>query len=128
VSRRVRISAGSLVVTATLNDSATADRVWEALPISARASTWGDEIYFSTSVSAEPADDATDVFERGAVAYWPPGKALCIFFGPTPASTGDEPRMASPGNLVGKLDGPLERRIAGLKAVRAGAGVSVERV
>jgi hypothetical protein len=126
VSRRVRITAGDVVVTAALNDSATADSVWQALPIRARASTWGDEIYFSTNVSAEQAKDATDVFERGSIAYWPPGRALCIFFGPTPASTSDEPRMASPGNLVGKLEGPLVKLVEQLKTVRAGASVAVE--
>lgn len=127
MSRRIRITAGDVVVTATLNDSATADRVWQALPISARASTWGDEIYFSTPVSAEQARDATDVFERGSVAYWPPGRALCIFFGPTPASTGEEPRMASPGNLLGKVEGPSAHVVEQLKGVRAGASVAVER-
>ena len=123
MSRRVRITLGDVVVTATLNDSATADHVWEALPIRAGASTWGDEIYFSTPVSVGEAGDATDVFERGAVAYWPPGKALCLFFGPTPASTGSEPRMASPGNLVGKIEGPLDA----LRTVRSGVPVAVER-
>lgn len=123
MSRKVRITAGEVVVTASLNDSTTADHVWQALPIRGRASTWGDEIYFSTPVSLEPAGDATDVFERGAVAYWPPGKALCLFFGPTPASDGDEPRMASPGNLAGMIDGSVEA----LRKVRGGASILVER-
>ena len=122
-TRKVRITAGDVAVTATLNGSATADKVWQALPIRARASTWGDEIYFSTPVSAGEANDATDVFERGAVAYWPPGKALCLFFGPTPASTGDEPRMASPGNLVGMIEGTLDP----LRTVSSGAQITVER-
>lgn len=123
MSRKVRITVGDVAVTATLNDSPTANRVWDALPIRGRASTWGDEIYFSTPVSAEEADDATDTFARGAVAYWPPGRALCLFFGRTPASTGDEPRMASPGNLVGMIAGDLAR----LKTVEGGAPVVVER-
>jgi hypothetical protein len=123
VTRKVVITAGEVSVTASLNDSPTADRVWAALPIKASASTWGDEIYFSTPITGEAADDATDVFERGALAYWPPGRALCIFFGPTPASTGDEPRMASPGNLVGMIEGPL----GGLRKVRSGSPISIDR-
>ncbi|MBI2966162.1 MAG: hypothetical protein HYY34_08170 [Chloroflexi bacterium] len=123
MSRKVRITTGDVVVTATLNDSPTADQVWEALPIRGRASTWGDEVYFSTPVSAGEADDATDTFPRGAVAFWPPGRALCLFFGRTPASTGDEPRMASPGTAVGMIDGDLRA----LKTVRSGAVVTVER-
>lgn len=123
MSRRIKITAGEVTVTATLNDSPTADRIWQAMPIRGRAATWGDEIYFSTPVSVEQASDATDVFERGAVAFWPPGKALCIFFGPTPASVADEPRMASPGNLAGMVDGSIEA----LGRVRSGASILVER-
>lgn len=123
MTRKVTITVGDVSLTATLNASATADRVWTALPIRGRASTWGDEIYFSTPVATQEAADATDVFERGSVAYWPPGKALCLFFGPTPASTGNEPRMASPGNLVGMIDGDS----AILKKAWSGAQVTVER-
>lgn len=121
--RRVRFSGGGVAVTAELNDSDTADSVWEALPIKGTASTWGDEIYFRTTVTAEEAVDSTDEFELGAVAYWPPGKAICIFFGPTPASVGDEPRMASPGNLIGKVEGDLEP----LKKVVSGTSITVAR-
>ncbi|MBI4306199.1 MAG: hypothetical protein HY678_07755 [Chloroflexi bacterium] len=121
--RRVKITLGDVSVTAQLNSSATADQVWNALPIKSRVSTWGDEVYFSTSVAASESKEATDVYEVGSVAYWPPGKALCIFFGPTPASHGDEPRMASQGNPVGKIDG--EARV--LKKVSSSAVVTVER-
>lgn len=119
--RRVRISAGDVTVTAEFNDSDTAEKVWEALPIKGTASTWGDEIYFRTSVMAEEAKDSTEEFELGAVAYWPPGKAICIFFGPTPASVGDEPRMASSGNLIGKVQGDLKP----LKKVGSGTSITV---
>ncbi|MBI4220660.1 MAG: hypothetical protein HY682_10980 [Chloroflexi bacterium] len=121
--RRVRITAGDIAVTAELNTSATADQVWNALPITSRASTWGDEVYFSTTVSAAESTDATDVYEIGSVAYWPPGKALCLFFGPTPASHDHEPRMASRGNPVGKIEGDAR----GLMKVRSGVPVTVER-
>ena len=55
--------------------------------------------------------------EVGEVAYWPPGQALCIFFGPTPASVGDEPRAASPVNPLGSIDGERSQVIAALAAL-----------
>ena len=120
--RRVTITAGGVEVTALLNQSRTADLVWSALPIEASASTWGDEIYFEIDVNADP-DDAREVVEMGAVGYWPPGRALCLFFGPTPASRGDEIRPASPVNVLGKLQGDA----TALKKVSAGEPVTVEK-
>ncbi|MCJ7609968.1 cyclophilin-like fold protein [Candidatus Bathyarchaeota archaeon] len=80
----------------------TAKAVIDALPIRGLGSRWGDEIYFSIGVSVQ-SENAKDVVEVGDVAYWPPGQALCIFFGPTPASRGQEPRAASPVNVFGKV-------------------------
>ena len=120
--RRIRIATGGVEAVAVLNDSETAGLVWDALPISASASTWGDEIYFRTDLSARE-QDAQDVVEMGAVAFWPPGQALCLFFGPTPMSVGDEIRPASPVNVIGRIEGdPIT-----LKSVPAGAPVLVER-
>ena len=120
--RRIKITAATVTVTALLNDSATADLVWEALPMDAQASTWGDEIYFRTEVRADE-DDAREVVDFGDVGYRPPGQALCLFFGPTPMSRGDEIRPASPVNVLGKIEGGP----AVLKSVGSGAPVTVER-
>ena len=120
--RRVTITAGGVEVTALLNDGRTADLVWSALPIEASASTWGDEIYFEIDVNADP-HDAREIVEMGDVGYWPPGRALCLFFGPTPASRGDEIRPASPVNVLGKLQGDATV----LKLVSAGEPVTVEK-
>ena len=120
--RRIKINAGGVTVTALLNESSTADLVWAALPLEALASTWGDEIYFRIELEAGE-DDAREVVDFGDVAYWPPGQALCLFFGPTPMSRGDEIRPASPVNVIGKIEGAA----AVLKSVGAGAGVTVER-
>jgi hypothetical protein len=110
------------VFTGTLTDSPAALAVAAALPIQARASTWGDEIYFSIPVKAQLEAGAGDVREIGDLAYWPPGRAFCVFFGPTPASRGNEPRAASPVNVLGRLDiGP--ETVAGLKQVPPGARV-----
>ena len=107
---------------ATLDGSRTARAIWDALPIEAAAQTWGDEIYFKIPVALSE-DDARAVVELGDLGYWPPGQAFCIFFGPTPASRGDEIRPASPVNVFGRIDGDP----TAFKAVRAGARVRLER-
>ena len=120
--RSIKFTAGGIEVTAELNDTSTADLVWDALPITASGSTWGDEIYFRTPVSADE-QDAVPTVEMGAVAYWPPGQAICLFFGPTPMSVGDEIRPASPVNVFGRIEGDPTV----LKAVSSGSEVRVER-
>ena len=122
MARSIRITAGQVVATAELNDSKTAVAIWEALPIEAKADTWGDEIYFGIPVRAE-ADAAQEVVALGDLAFWPPGHAFCIFFGPTPASRGDEIRPASPVNVVGRVNGDATV----FKKVRAGTRVTLER-
>jgi len=106
-----------------LNESSTASLIWKALPIEARGSRWGDEIYLAIPVKAELDDTARGVVEGGDLGYWPPGHALCIFFGPTPVSNGDEIRPASPVNIVGRIRGDL--RI--LKESAEGTLVRVEK-
>ncbi|MCD6291519.1 MAG: hypothetical protein J7M34_13530, partial [Anaerolineae bacterium] len=102
--RRIRITVGDISAEAELNDSATADAIWAALPIQAQVNTWGDEIYFGIPVYLEE-DDAQEVVQKGDLGYWPPGHAFCIFFGRTPASVGDEIRPASPVNVFGRVLG-----------------------
>ena len=118
--RAIKITAGSVSAEATLNDSKTARAIWDALPIEAKAETWGDEIYFAIGVD-EAEEQARAVVELGDLGYWPPGKAFCIFFGPTPASHGDEIRPASPVNVVGRVAGDATI----FKRVRSGARVAV---
>jgi hypothetical protein len=122
MGRAIRIIAGEVAATAELNETRTAAAVWEALPIEARAQTWGDEIYFGMGIRAE-AEAAKDVVALGDLAYWPPGSAFCIFFGPTPMSHGDEIRPASPVTVVGRVVGDA----AVFKSVPAGARVRLER-
>ena len=99
MDRKLRIRAGDVTATAVLNDTPTATAIWEALPIEARASTWGDEVYFSIPVHLAE-ENAQEVVSLGDLGYWPPGHAFCIFFGPTPTSRGDEIRPASPVNAI----------------------------
>jgi hypothetical protein len=121
--RRIKIEAGNVTAVATLDDSATADAIWEALPITARGNRWGDEIYFGIPVQVAPADDARDVVEAGELGYWPPGSAFCIFWGPTPASQGEEIRAASPVNVFGRLEGDPKA----FGAVAGGAKIKIEK-
>ena len=118
---QIVITAGSTTVRAELNDSATARAIVAALPIEGRASRWGGEIYFTIDVEADLQDDAREVVEAGELAFWPPGRAFCIFFGSTPASSGSEIRAASPVNIVGRVTADL----APLWDVADGTRVSV---
>jgi len=121
--RQIKIRAGDVQVLAELHDTRTADAIWEALPFSAAGNTWGDEIYFSIPVKLQ-AEDAQAVVSRGDLGYWPPGKAFCIFFGPTPVSKGQEVRPASPVNVFGRVTGDATV----FKRVRDGETVTVEQV
>lgn len=103
--KTILITAGNVSLKAELNDSPTAERIWQELPIQAKVNTWGDEIYFGIPVQAEQEPSAQADVEVGELGYWPPGSAFCIFFGPTPASSGSRPRAASPVNRLGRVLG-----------------------
>jgi len=107
MEKRIRIvtkATGAIEAVATSENQKTAEAIWMALPIKGRANRWGDEIYFSIPVNLKEEKARAEV-EIGAVAYWPPGKALCIFFGPTPVSRHGEPRAYSPVNVFAKIVG-----------------------
>ena len=123
MSRSIRIRCGELIAVATLNDSVSAQAIWEALPIEGSANVWGDEIYFRIPVALAE-DEAQEVVELGDLGYWPPGSAFCIFFGPTPMSRGNEIRPASPVNVFGKIDGDA----TAFKRVPSGTQVLIERI
>jgi len=123
MAKKIRIKSGTFEVTATLNDSQTAEAIWKALPLKSRANRWGDEIYFSIPVSLG-ADNATENVKVGDLGYWPAGNGFCIFFGPTPISEGKEPRPASPCNLFGKVVGDA----MALRKVASGSEITVEKL
>ncbi len=122
--QRIVIKASGVAFEAELNDSVTGKAIYGALPIRAKGQRWGGEIYFSIPVSCELEEDSREVLEEGELGYWPPGQAFCIFFGPTPASGGDEIRAASVVNIVGRMKGDL----SGLWDVPDGAEVCIEKV
>jgi hypothetical protein len=102
--KKIRIIAGAIEAAAELNNTKTAQAIWEALPIKGRANLWGDEIYFSIPLSLE-LEAGQELVSIGDLGYWPEGNAFCIFFGPTPVSQGDEIRPASAVTIFGKVIG-----------------------
>ncbi len=122
--KKISIEAGGVKLEAELNDSKTAAAVFQALPLEARGNRWGDEIYFSIPVRLGPEERATEDVEVGEIAYWPPGHAFCIFFGPTPASDGEQIRAASPVNVLGSVKGDATL----LRKVPNGAKVKLRKL
>jgi len=123
MGQTVAIHIGGRTFDAQLNDGATSRAIFDALPIRASGQRWGGEIYFSIPVSCKLEAGSRDVLAAGELGYWPPGQAFCIFFGPTPASEGDEIRAASEVNIAGKLTGEF----SGLWDVPDGAEVTIEK-
>jgi len=125
MSRRIRFrspSIGSVEAEMTGENPKTAEAVWDALPIEGVAERWGDEVYFSTPIELGE-ENARERVEVGEVAYWPPGRAICIFFGPTPVSGGGEIRAASPVNVFARILGDATI----FRKVRMGERILVER-
>jgi hypothetical protein len=110
----ILIEVGNLKLKAELDNSATAKAIAKVLPIEADFETWGDEYYFPIPVDVPLDDTATLDVQVGDLGYWPPGKALAIFYGPTPASSSDSDRPvpASEVNPVGRIvDDPTILRV-----------------
>ncbi|MHA1799601.1 MAG: cyclophilin-like fold protein [Candidatus Helarchaeota archaeon] len=107
MTKQIKIKVPSKNLTATVefsNESPkTVEAISNALPITGRVNTWGEEIYFDIGVSVDLEDNSQEIMEIGETAYWPSGAAFCIFFGPTPASIDDRPRAVGPVNPLGKI-------------------------
>ena len=119
---RIRITWGKGEAFGVLNDTPTARKLFDALPCSSTGSTWGEEVYFRVPVQGELEPDARQVVPAGTICFWVEGQSLAIPFGPTPVSRGDECRLVTKVNVLGKLEG--DPRI--LKSVRDGDEIRVE--
>ena len=97
------IRAAGIEARAELDDTPAAQAIGQALPLTARANTWGNEVYFRVPVSRELDETAAELVETGDLGYWPSGNAFCIFYGPTPISGPGEIRPASAVNIVGRV-------------------------
>ncbi len=120
----MRILANGVVLEITLRDTETSRAIMDALPFEATAQTWGDEVYFSTPVSAKLESDARQIVEPGTVCFWTEGDALALPFGRTPISTDERPKLASRCNVLGSIVGDA-KALAGIKP---GAKIRVEKI
>jgi hypothetical protein len=122
--RQLKMTIGSVVLEAELLDTPTAEAIWNALPFTSKANTWGEEVYFSTPVHVKREADAHDVVQPGELAFWIEGDSIAIGFGRTPISQGNEIRLAAKTNIWGKAKGDVKQ----LKSVKSGAAIKVEKV
>jgi len=102
------VQAGGRELHAELSDSAAGRVVTAALPLTVRMARWGDEYYGSVGLEIPEDGTSRELMEVGEIAFWPPGKALCVFFGRTPASTDERPRAASAVLPVGRVSADLD--------------------
>jgi len=119
---RIRIAWAGGEVIANLQETPSVKQLVAALPCDVRAQTWGEEVYFELPVTIAPEVDARQVVDPGMVCFWVQGSALALPFGPTPASKGQECRLVTRCNVLGKIEGDPQQ----LKAVKAGAPIRVE--
>jgi len=124
MGRKIIIEAGKITSEAVLAETESASAIWDALPIESTSNTWGEEVYFSTPITLSLDETAKEAVDMGDLGYWPTGKALCIFFGPTPISKRDEIRPASAVNIVGKIVG--DPKI--FKKISSGTKVSIKKI
>ncbi len=120
--RQLKMTIGTVVLTAEVFDTATGDAIWASLPFSSSAQTWGEEVYFSAPVELQREPDAKDVVEPGELAFWVEGSSIAIGFGPTPISRGDEIRLAAPTNIWGRA----VEDVTALAVVADGDSIAVE--
>ncbi len=122
--RRLKMTIGTVAITATLRDTPTADAIYDALPFDSSARRWGEEVYFAVPVEAVLEPDAKAVVSAGELAFWVEGASIAIGFGRTPISRGDEIRLAAPTNIWGHAIDDVRT----LAQVAAGAPVTVARM
>ena len=123
VVKKILIKTKTVEAIAELNNSRTAQSIWEALPLKGYANLWGDEIYFSIPVLLIPPESGKEVVNVGDLGYWPQGNAFCIFFGPTPISKDGQIKPASAVNVFGKIIGDATV----FKQVTSGTTVFIEQ-
>jgi len=120
--KKIKIKAGEIEIKAELKETPLAEKIFNSLPFSSKVNTWGDEIYFEIPVD-EKIENGVKEVEKGDIAYWPEGKCMCLFFGPTPVSHSGKIIPASEVEVFGKITEGIEK----LKEVNAGEEIVVEK-
>ncbi|MDA0276660.1 MAG: hypothetical protein O3A06_10625 [Proteobacteria bacterium] len=118
---RLKVESGAVSLDIERRDTSTTKALAAALPFESTAQTWGEEVYFSTPVSAKLEPDAQQTVEPGTACFWTQGEAIALPFGRTPISTDARSRLAAPCNLISKILGDC--RV--LANVRSGAKIKV---
>lgn len=118
---KIKITSESAEALAELRNTKTASAIIKALPFESTAHRWGEEIYFEIPLELD-LENGKEVLDIGDIAYWPPGKSMCIFFGPTPSSKGIEVRAYSVVSVFGRVVG--DARI--FRDVKEGERIRVE--
>lgn len=93
----------------------TVDAIAKRLPVEGRAAIWKEEVYFQIPVKLGK-EKAEPKVGKGAVAYWPMGNALCIFYGSS--------QPYSPVNIVGQVN----RNLNLFEQVKSGTKIMVEKI
>jgi len=119
---RIRIAWPKGEASATLEDTPTARALVSALPLSAKAQTWGEEVYFELPVRTKLEACARQLVPAGSVCFWVEGSSLALPWGRTPISEGKEPKLVSPCNVLGRIDGDPRR----LASVRTGDVINLK--
>ena len=122
--KKIKFVVGELELKAELADTETAVAIYDRLPLEAIINRWGDEFYFKVPVEKMHDQTATMKVDIGDIGYWPEGRALAIFFGPTPLSKGEEPAPIDRVNVVGRVLGDAKK----LKKVGDEKKIRVEKL
>jgi hypothetical protein len=121
---KITIRFASYQVDAELYETPTGRAIYDALPFHENVSLWGDEIYFEIPVETSLEPGSRAAVAVGDLGYWPNMPAFCIFFGPTPVSTGSTPVAASAVNIFGKLS---TVEVGKLRKIPEGVKVTITR-
>jgi hypothetical protein len=119
---KITISWDKHRLQAELFNTPTTQALIKALPIESTARTWGEEVYFEIPITTKLEPDAREVVDPGAVCFWVEGSSLALPFGPTPASHGDECRLVTRVNVLGRILDDAKT----LKSVKNGTRIRVE--
>ena len=122
--KKIKIKFSNNFMIVELNNSDTAKKIYASCPIKSTTNTWGNEIYFETTIKVKKDKTAKDIINLGEIAYWVEGSSIAIGFGPTPISKADEIRLVTKDNIIGKT----KSNLSSLGMVNSGEIVIVERM